>query len=154
QVRDPTPPWQHVAIVGWAGMRGVVSLAAAFALPLALPTGQPFPGRDYILFVAFSVILVTLVLQGLTLPVLIRKLGVPPAAESAVHSSLSRSLTIDTNGYGSSGNRSSEMQSNQKKRSMLSASRSQKTVAVKNRIAPANLWLPLRTAPHTSLALS
>ncbi len=68
QVRDPTPSWQHVAIVGWAGMRGVVSLAAAFALPLALPTGRPFPGRDLILFVAFSVILVTLVLQGLTLP--------------------------------------------------------------------------------------
>src|SRR6478752_2459027 len=77
QVRDPTPSWQHVAIVGWAGMRGVVSLAAAFALPLALPTGRPFPGRDYILFLAFSVILVTLVLQGLTLPVLIRKLGAP-----------------------------------------------------------------------------
>jgi Na+/H+ antiporter len=77
RVRDPTPSWQHIAIVGWAGMRGVVSLAAAFALPLALPTGGRFPGRDYILFVAFSVILVTLVLQGLTLPVLIRKLGVP-----------------------------------------------------------------------------
>jgi CPA1 family monovalent cation:H+ antiporter len=77
RVRDPTPSWQHIAIVGWAGMRGVVSLAAAFALPLALPAGGRFPGRDYILFVAFSVILVTLVLQGLTLPVLIRKLGVP-----------------------------------------------------------------------------
>src|SRR5215471_14249822 len=44
EVRDLIPLWQHVAIVGWAGMRGVVSLAAAFALPLALPPGQPFPG--------------------------------------------------------------------------------------------------------------
>src|SRR6266478_3456396 len=90
QVRDPTPSWQHVAIVGWAGMRGVVSLAAAFALPLALPTGRPFPGRDYILFLAFSVILVTLVLQGLTLPVLIRKLGVPRDAETDEEERLAR----------------------------------------------------------------
>jgi hypothetical protein len=90
QMRDPAPSWQHVAIVGWAGMRGVVSLAAAFALPLALPTDRPFPGRDYILFVAFSVILVTLVLQGLTLPVLIRKLGVPRDAETDDEERLAR----------------------------------------------------------------
>src|SRR5215469_3197449 len=82
--------WQHIAVVGWAGMRGVVSLAAAFALPLALPTGGPFPGRDYILFVAFSVILVTLVLQGLTLPVLIQKLGVPRDAETDEEERLAR----------------------------------------------------------------
>jgi monovalent cation/hydrogen antiporter len=90
EVRDPTPSWQHVAIVGWAGMRGVVSLAAAFALPLALPTGRPFPGRDYILFVAFSVILVTLVLQGLTLPLLIRKLRVPRDGETDEEERLAR----------------------------------------------------------------
>jgi CPA1 family monovalent cation:H+ antiporter len=89
-MRDPIPSWQHVAIVGWAGMRGVVSLAAAFALPLALPTGRPFPGRDYILFVAFSVILVTLVLQGLTLPMLIRKLHVPRDAETDEEERLAR----------------------------------------------------------------
>ena len=71
-------------------MRGVVSLAAAFALPLALPTGRPFPGRDYILFIAFSVILVTLVLQGLTLPTLIRKLGVPRDAETDDEERLAR----------------------------------------------------------------
>jgi CPA1 family monovalent cation:H+ antiporter len=71
-------------------MRGVVSLAAAFALPLALPGGQPFPGRDYILFVAFSVILVTLVLQGLTLPLVIRKLHVPPDAETDEEERLAR----------------------------------------------------------------
>ena len=46
QMRDPIPSWRHVAILGWTGMRGVVSLAAAFALPLALPNGQPFPGRS------------------------------------------------------------------------------------------------------------
>jgi CPA1 family monovalent cation:H+ antiporter len=63
-------------------MRGVVSLAAAFALPLALTDGSPFPGRDYILFFAFSVILTTLVLQGLTLPLLIRKLGITHDGEA------------------------------------------------------------------------
>jgi len=89
-VRDPIRSWQQVAIIGWAGMRGVVSLAAAFALPLALPEGRPFPGHDYILFIAFSVILVTLVLQGLTLPVLIRKLHVPRDAETDEEERLAR----------------------------------------------------------------
>ncbi len=82
RARYQIPPWQDVAVVGWAGMRGVVSLAAAFALPLALSNGSPFPGRDYILFFAFSVILATLVLQGLTLPYLIRKLGITHDGEA------------------------------------------------------------------------
>ncbi len=55
-------------------MRGVISLAAAFALPLTLDDGRPFPGRNYILFITFCVILTTLVFQGLTLPVVIRQL--------------------------------------------------------------------------------
>lgn len=76
RARDSSPPWQQVVIVCWAGMRGVVSLAAAFALPYTLPDGRTFPGRDYILFITFCVILATLVLQGLTLPFVIRKLGV------------------------------------------------------------------------------
>jgi len=74
--RDPYPAWQHVTIVGWAGMRGVVSLAAALALPLKLENGSPFPGRELILFLTFAVILATLVLQGLSLSPLIRWLGV------------------------------------------------------------------------------
>lgn len=77
--RDPYPSWRHVAVVAWAGMRGVVSLAAAFALPLTLPGGAPFPARDMILFLTFSVILATLVVQGLTLPALLRQLGVVDA---------------------------------------------------------------------------
>ncbi|HUP53937.1 MAG TPA: Na+/H+ antiporter [Methylomirabilota bacterium] len=68
--RDPPPPARAVFIVSWAGMRGVVSLAAAFALP------PDFPSRDLILFLTFCVILATLVGQGLTLPWLIRHLGV------------------------------------------------------------------------------
>ena len=74
--RDPVPPWQSVALVGWTGMRGVVSLAAALGLPEFIGNGSPFPGRDLILFLTFSVIIATLVLQGLTLPWVIRKLGV------------------------------------------------------------------------------
>src|SRR5712671_5676939 len=73
---DPHPKWQHVTIVAWTGMRGVVSLAAALALPFALRDGSPFPGRDLILFLTFVVILSTLILQGLSLPLLIRWLGV------------------------------------------------------------------------------
>jgi len=72
----PPPNWRHTAIVAWTGMRGVVSLAAAMALPLTVRTGSPFPGRDLILFHTFAVILVTLVLQGLSLPLIIRWLGV------------------------------------------------------------------------------
>jgi len=76
RARDPYPSWRNVTIVAWTGMRGVVSLAAALSLPMALPNGDPFPGRDLILFLTFVVILVTLVIQGLSLPVLIRWLGV------------------------------------------------------------------------------
>ena len=63
-------------VVGWAGMRGAVSLAAALALPLQTDAGAPLPGRDLILFITFALILVTVVGQGLTLPALIRRLGV------------------------------------------------------------------------------
>jgi CPA1 family monovalent cation:H+ antiporter len=74
--RDPCPKWQHVTIVAWTGMRGVVSLAAALAVPLTIQDGSPFPGRDLILFLTFIVILATLVVQGLSLPPLIRWLGI------------------------------------------------------------------------------
>jgi CPA1 family monovalent cation:H+ antiporter len=74
--RDPCPAWQHVTIVAWTGMRGVVSLAAALALPLTLKSGSAFPGRELILFLTFVVILATLVVQGLSLPFIIRWLDV------------------------------------------------------------------------------
>jgi Na+/H+ antiporter len=62
-------------VVSWAGMRGIVTLAAAFAIPETLADGRPFPHRDLILMCAFAVVLGTLVLQGLTIKVLIRRLG-------------------------------------------------------------------------------
>jgi CPA1 family monovalent cation:H+ antiporter len=72
-VADPNPGWKGPLVIGWAGMRGVVSLAAALSIPLVISGGQPFPYRNLILFITFIVILVTLVFQGLTLPWLIRK---------------------------------------------------------------------------------
>ena len=68
--RDPSPPWQNVAVIAYSGMRGAVSLAAALALPVE------FPGRDLVLFLTFCVIFVTLVGQGLTLQPLIRWLDI------------------------------------------------------------------------------
>ena len=68
--------WQTRVIGAWSGMRGGVSLAAALALPLETDAGAPFPERDLIIFIAFCVILISLVVQGLTLPPLIRQLGV------------------------------------------------------------------------------
>jgi CPA1 family monovalent cation:H+ antiporter len=64
--------WRGATFVSWAGMRGAVSLAAALALPLTTDAGSSFPGRDVVIFLTFAVILATLVVQGLTLPVLIR----------------------------------------------------------------------------------
>jgi CPA1 family monovalent cation:H+ antiporter len=74
--RFPHPPWRHVALISWAGMRGVDSLAAALALPLITRSGTPFPERGLIVFLTFSVILGTLVLQGLSLSPIIRWLQV------------------------------------------------------------------------------
>ena len=63
-------------VVGWSGMRGAVSLAAALALPLETDAGAPFPERELVIFLAYCVVLFTVVVQGLTLPTLIRRLGV------------------------------------------------------------------------------
>jgi monovalent cation/hydrogen antiporter len=78
---DPSPPWQWPFVLGFTGVRGIVSLAAALAIPLTMDNGQPFPDRDLILFLTFAVILVTLVGQGLSLPAVIRVLGLAKAGE-------------------------------------------------------------------------
>jgi CPA1 family monovalent cation:H+ antiporter len=72
--RDPIPRPSHILLVSWIGMRGIVSLAAALALPVTLASGAPFPFRDHIIVLTFAVILSTLVLQGLSLAPLIRRL--------------------------------------------------------------------------------
>jgi len=108
----PTP--RGIFIVGWTGMRGVVALAAAISLPKFLASGKPFPERDLMIFLTFCVIFVTLVLQGLTLPPLIRRLGL--AGSSGRHAGehqarqamieaaiayLEQSRDIDDDGLGS-----------------------------------------------------
>ncbi|GII83276.1 Na+/H+ antiporter [Sphaerisporangium siamense] len=74
--REPRPPVSNIMVIGWAGMRGVVSLAAAFTLP------ADFPGRDLILFLTFIVVIGTLLVQGLSFPWLIRRLGVSSEGEA------------------------------------------------------------------------
>jgi CPA1 family monovalent cation:H+ antiporter len=74
RARRVNAPWRLV--LGWSGMRGAVSLAVALALPLTTDAGDAFPGRDLIVFLTFAVIFFSLVVQGLSLPALIRRLGV------------------------------------------------------------------------------
>ena len=74
----PDSTWKNVLVVAWTGTRGVISLAAALALPLVLVDGTAFPKRNSIIFLAFVVIFVTLVVQGLSLPLLIRWLKIKP----------------------------------------------------------------------------
>ena len=75
------PDWKHALVVAWSGLRGAVSLAAALAIPLTLPDGARFPHRDLIIFTTFTVILVTLVGGGLTLPWLVRRLRITATNE-------------------------------------------------------------------------
>jgi CPA1 family monovalent cation:H+ antiporter len=77
-LKVPDNTWKNVLVVAWTGTRGVISLAAALALPLFLQNGEAFPKRDAIIFMAFVVIIVTLVVQGLTLPLLIKWLKLKP----------------------------------------------------------------------------
>jgi monovalent cation/hydrogen antiporter len=72
---DPYPGWRNVLLIAWAGLRGGLSLAAAFALPFMLATGVVFPERERIIFLTFCVIVATLVVQGVGLVPLIRVLG-------------------------------------------------------------------------------
>ncbi|WP_198172471.1 Na+/H+ antiporter [Hymenobacter ginkgonis] len=100
--RQETPaPRRNLFITSWAGMRGVVSLATALALPLVVRGGQPFPQRNVLLSITFTVILVTLVVQGLSLPWLVRRLGVQesPAQRAAEEQELRLALTKDSLAY-------------------------------------------------------
>jgi CPA1 family monovalent cation:H+ antiporter len=84
---DPSPPWRALFVIGWAGMRGIVSLAAALALP------AEFPDRELMLFITFGVILATLVLQGLTLPPLIRAMKLPADSDGEDEETTARYLS-------------------------------------------------------------
>jgi CPA1 family monovalent cation:H+ antiporter len=92
RARDPVPPWRDVTLVAWTGMRGAVSLAAALAIPLTTDEGAAFPHRDLIIFLTFSVITATLLLQGLSLPAVIRALGVRGGDATACDEDMARLL--------------------------------------------------------------
>jgi CPA1 family monovalent cation:H+ antiporter len=94
--RDPAPPWQYSFALASTGVRGVVSLAAALSVPIMLPSGAPFPGRDLILFLTYSVIVCTLVGQGLALPWLIRRLGLADHGRRERARNLERELQART----------------------------------------------------------
>ena len=81
--RDPPPPLRVPTVIGWAGMRGVVSIAAAVALPLTVDSGAAFPQRDLVVYLAFVVVVGTLVVQGFTLPWVIRRLHAAGTDETA-----------------------------------------------------------------------
>ena len=87
--RDPASA-RVSTLVSWCGMRGVVSLAAALALPVALPNGEPFPQRDLVILLTFGIVFVTLVGQGLTLPALIRALRLENDTSGETESELAR----------------------------------------------------------------
>jgi CPA1 family monovalent cation:H+ antiporter len=90
--RDPSPPWTWTFVIAFTGVRGVVSLAAALAIPLTLASGAPFPHRDLILFITFGVILLTLVGLGLMLPLVIRWLKLGHARETEEEQEYAREL--------------------------------------------------------------
>jgi len=90
---DVAPNWRRALVAAWSGLRGSVSLAAALAIPVATLAGRPVPFRDLVIFLTFSVILVTLVGCGLTLPWLVSKLHIP-AVDDEETSELSRAVDV------------------------------------------------------------
>jgi NhaP-type Na+/H+ or K+/H+ antiporter len=95
RARDLYPAWHEPVLISWIGIRGGISLAAALAIPTSLANGLPFPGRNEILILTFAVILVTLVLQGLSLPYLLRWLNFPAdGAERAEEQRARETITV------------------------------------------------------------
>ena len=90
------PSNKQIFIVAWTGMRGVLALAAAISLPTVLQDGSPFPQRNFIIFLTFCVIFATLVLQGLTLPAVIRKLGLSAGGDLNMEEQQARLLILNT----------------------------------------------------------
>jgi CPA1 family monovalent cation:H+ antiporter len=93
--REVRPTPAAVFVVSWAGMRGTVTLAAALSIPLALPDGSPFPGRDIVIFLAFGVIATTLLVQGTTLEAVIHGLGLREDADRPKEDRLARMTAVE-----------------------------------------------------------
>lgn len=95
RAREVPPTRSAVFVVSWAGMRGTVTLAAALSIPLFLPDGSPFPGRDIVIFLAFGVIAATLLVQGTSLEALILRLGLREDAERPKEERLARMTAVE-----------------------------------------------------------
>ncbi len=95
RAREVPPTRSAVFVVSWAGMRGTVTLAAALSIPLLLPDGTPFPGRDIVIFLAFGVIAATLLLQGTTLESLIHRLGLREDEDRPKEERLARMTAVE-----------------------------------------------------------
>ncbi|MFL5458297.1 MAG: Na+/H+ antiporter [Myxococcales bacterium] len=93
--KEQTPNGREIFLIGWTGMRGVIALAAALALPQTEPDGTPFPFRNVVVFLTFVVILLTLVVQGLTLPPVIRLLGLGGADTTQQEEDEARRIVLD-----------------------------------------------------------
>lgn len=107
--RDPAPSWQYPFVIAFTGVRGVVSLAAALSIPVAIGA-QPFPERDLVLFVTFCVIVTTLVGQGLSLPWVIRRLGLADAGRREAFDAKRRELAARVDGVDAALARLDEME--------------------------------------------
>jgi CPA1 family monovalent cation:H+ antiporter len=88
--RTPRPNWKSLTLVSWTSMRGVVSLATAFALPLVIENGQPFPRRTEIILITMCVIVLTLLVQGLSLSSIVRALNFEPEQTRHIEERLAR----------------------------------------------------------------
>jgi monovalent cation/hydrogen antiporter len=93
--KDPLPPWGVVTALSWAGMRGIVSLAAALSIPLTLPSGEEFPFRNLLIFLTYVVILITLVIPATTLPWLMQWLGIKDGGESRRDEAVARLALLE-----------------------------------------------------------
>jgi CPA1 family monovalent cation:H+ antiporter len=94
RTKERRPSWKTVFLVAWSGMRGVVSLASALAVPLTVTSGEAFPHRNLLLFITFVVILFTLVLQGLSLPWVIRLLKIEDPGDNEDEQELAIKLRL------------------------------------------------------------
>lgn len=93
--KDPMPSWKILFVIGWTGMRGIVSLAAALSIPFFIYTGTPFPHRDLIIFITYCVIIVTLVVPTLSLPVILHFLNLHNDENEMQQESIARIVSLE-----------------------------------------------------------
>ena len=95
RARDPMPSWQALSVISWTGMRGIVSLAGALAIPLTLSDGSPTPFRDEVIFLAYGTTLLTLLIPAFTIPKLLQLLKIPFVEENQKEESYARIKMIE-----------------------------------------------------------